>query len=214
MPHKIFPTRIETDRLVFDRLTHDAIDPFDLHVFVTHEDWQGDATDTMPWFRFDTIDDVAGFIDHAETQWTERESARYLLSRKPEPENEDHTPELIGLTAYVPTWNKRYASSDVVIARSYWGEGYGTERAAALVELAFDHHDLDAYCTSCATDNDPSRRMIEKLVDRYGGQYDGRLRQYGSPRPDGTITDQHRYSILREEYDAATENATIRTIDW
>jgi|GEM_PF-2703101 len=214
MTHHSFPSRIETDRLVFERLSRDATDVVEFYEFVSDPDWQGDATDPMPWFRFQSIDDVSGFVDHAETQWQECESARYLLYAKNGAESNDGTdPELVGTAAYSPDWDKRSAGSDVVLAKRYWGNGYGTERGRVFVELAFQHHDLDAYVTSCADGNDPSRRMIEKLVETYGGRYDGLMRQHGSPRPDGTVTDQHRYSIVREEYEGATEAGAMVECD-
>ena len=76
----------------------------------------------------------------------------------------------------------------------------------------FERYDLDAYYTTCAADNRPSRRMIEKYVSKYGGQHEGLLRQHSS-RPDGTVTDQHRFTILREEYEAATDGEETMAFD-
>lgn len=112
MTDHLFPTRIETDRLVFQQLSHETVDPFGFYEFVSTEDWQGDATETMPWFRFETLDDVAGFIDHAENQWSARESARYLLRTKAgagdQPDGTGGpTPELVGTTAF--SWPHSWA---------------------------------------------------------------------------------------------------------
>lgn len=221
MTDRTFPTRIETDRLVFERLSHETVDLFELYAFVSTEDWQGEATEPMPWFRFRTLDDVASFVDYAEDQWAERASARYLLRTTAgagdhHDETEASGGELVGTTAFVPEWEKRYAGSDVVLSKQYWGRGIGPERGDVFVELAFDRYDLDAYCTSCAAGNEPSRRMLEKLVDRYGGRYEGRLRNFGAPRPDGEVTDQHRYSITRSEYREATTgtDGRIRDLVW
>lgn len=220
MRNNIFPTRIETDRLVFERLSQETIDLFELYELVSSEHWRGDATEPMPWFRFRTIEEVAGFIEHAENQWRDRESARYLLreagSEAGDPPNTHTSQPLLGTTAFIPEWEKRYAGSDIVLSKPYWGRGYGTERGGVFIELTFEQYDLDAYCTSCATDNAPSRGMIEKLVDRYGGQYEGRLRNFGSPRPNGEVTDQHRYSISRSEYEEATSEteSPIVDIEW
>lgn len=200
MTTDLFPARIETQRLIFERLSHETVDPFELYEFVTSDDWQSDALDHMPWFRFQRLDEVAGFIDHAETEWADRSSARYLLRT-----NDDDT-ELVGTTAFDPEWERRRAGSDVVLAPRCWGREYGFERASVFVELTFEVYDLDAYCTTCAVDNEPSRRMIEKTVDAYGGEYEGRLRQFGAPRPSGEVTDQHRYSIVRSEYEQATQD--------
>lgn len=200
MTTDLFPERIETQRLLFERLGHETIDPFELYEFVSSDDWQSDALDHMPWFRFQRLDEVAGFIDHAEAEWADRSSARYLLRT-----NDDDT-ELVGTTAFDPEWEHRRAGSDVVLAPRFWGREYGFERASVFVELTFEVYDLDAYCTTCAVDNEPSRRMIEKIVDAYGGQYEGRLRQFGAPHPGGEVTDQHRYSIVRSEYEQATQD--------
>lgn len=197
MTTDVFPRRIETERLVFEPITDETVDPFELHDFVSRDDWQAAAADHMPWFAFDRLDQVAGFIDDATEQWADLETARYLL-RSIEADG-----ALVGLTGYGPDWKTRRAGSGIVLARDYWGREYGVERAAAFIELTFERYDLDAFYTTCAAGNEPSRRMIEKYVDRYGGRHEGLLRQH-SPRPNGDVTDQHRFSITREEYRAAT----------
>lgn len=194
----LFPRRIETDGLLFERFCHRVVDPFEFYEFVNDEDWQGDATEHMPWFRFQRLDQVAEFVDHAEEQWAEREKARYLLR------STEEGGEIVGTTALCPEWEERRAWSGIVLAKRYWGREYGLERASAFIELTFERYDLDAYYTTCAADNEPSRRMIEKYVERYGGRHEGLLRQHSS-RPNGEVTDQHRFSITREEYEAATE---------
>lgn len=200
MAQPSFPVSIETDRLAFDRLSHENIDADALVAFFTREEWLGETTEHMPWFRFEGTDDVEKFVDHAEQQWADGERARYLL-RSTEEEG-----AIVGTAGFDPDWERRCGGSDVVIARQYWGRGYGRERGSVFVELAFEHYDLDAYATSCAVDNEPSRRMIETLVAKYGGREEGVLRQFGAPHPDGTVTDQRRFTITREEYDAATQD--------
>ena len=209
MTSSVFPRRIETERLCFERLCHSTTDPFDLYEFVQRDDWRDEATEHMPWFRFTRVDEVADFIDHAEEQWNSRETARYLLRVT------DEGRPLIGLTAFGPEWDTRRAGSGIVLAQQYWGNEYGLERAQAFVELTFEQYDLDAFYTTCATDNEPSCRMITKYVNRYGGQHEGVLRQH-STRPSGRVTDQHRFTILRDEYERNTRNRqTLQfDIDW
>lgn len=206
MVHNLFPERIETRRLVFERVSHETIDPFELYEFVSRDDWQRAATEHMPWFQFQRLDHVTDFIDKAEQQWADCDTARYLLRSK------DGEGELIGTTAYGPEWDTRKAGSGIVLAKRYWGREYGVERAAVFIELTFERYDLDAYYTTCATSNDPSRRMIEKYVEKYGGRHEGRLRQH-SPRPNGAVTDQHRFTIVRSEYEDATKGMETLTFD-
>lgn len=206
MSRSFFPTRLETDRLLFERCCHDAVDVFDLHDFFTAEGWH-DATEHMPWFRVDRVDEVAAFLDEVERQWADRERARYLLRSKPD------DGDLVGTAAFTPEWASRRADSDVVLAPAYWGRGLGVEQASAFVELTFDVYDLDAYCTTCAVENERSRGMLATVIDEYGGEYEGRVRQFGSPRPNGAVPDQHRFSIVREEYDAATDHGNGVDVD-
>jgi ribosomal-protein-alanine N-acetyltransferase len=205
MSHGLFPQRIETDRLLFERVCHDTVDPFEFYEFTMRDDWQEGATEHMPWFRFQRLDQVADFIDKAEQAWTERDVARYLLRSKEE------DAAIIGTTGFGPEWDTRRAGSGIVLAQRYWGREYGLERASVFIELAFERYDLDAYYTTCAAHNEPSRRMIEKYVEKYGGQHEGLLRQHSS-RPDGEVTDQHRFTILREEYEESTKE--MNTLDF
>ncbi|APW96826.1 N-acetyltransferase [Halobiforma lacisalsi AJ5] len=209
MTHDLFPERIETNRLKFERLSHENVDSFEFYEFVTHDAWQGDATEHMPWFRFRRLDQVITFIDRAEEKWADHGSARYLLRSK----EEDN--EIVGTTAYGPDWEERRASSDIVLSKRYWGREYGLERASAFIELTFEKYDLDAYYTTCAANNEPSRRMIEKYIEKYGGCHEGLLRQHSS-RPDGKVTDQHRFTILRSEYEEAIQGKDTLDfeIDW
>ena len=209
MTHDLFPEQIETSRLMFERVSHENIDLFELYEFVNRDDWQGDATEHMPWFRFQRIDQVADFIDKAEQQWADYDGARYLLRSKGEEYN------IVGTTAYGPEWETQRAGSGIVLAKQYWGREYGVERASAFIELTFERYDLNAYYTTCAAGNDPSRQMIEKYIERYGGHHEGLLRQH-SPRPNGDVTDQHRFTVLRSEYEDAMEGEGMLDfdIDW
>jgi len=210
MVRDFFPERIETDRLVLERVSHENVEPFEVYELVDRDEWQNDATEHMPWFRFRRLDQVAEFIDKAEQQWADRDTARYLLRSK------EDDGELVGTTAYGPEWEQRRAGSGIVLSKRYWGREYGLERASAFVELTFETYDLDVFYTSCAADNEPSRRMIEKYVEKYGGRYEGLLRQHGSRRPNGEVTDQHRFTITQEEYEEATaEMETLEfDLDW
>jgi ribosomal-protein-alanine N-acetyltransferase len=209
MAHGLFPECIETSRLVLERASHDTVDPFEFYDLVTREGWQEEATKHMPWFRFQRLDQVVEFVDSAEQEWADHDTARYVLR------STEEGGDLVGITAYGPEWETRRAGSGIVLAPAYWGRGYGPERASAFVELTFEVYDLDAFYSTCAADNESSRRMIQKYVETYGGRHEGLLRQH-SRRPNGDVTDQHRFTILRSEYERATEDdETLEfTIDW
>lgn len=56
------------------------------------------------------------------------------------------------------------------IGEPYWGRGYATEVAHALVDLAFRATDIDKLHVSCRVINSASRRVIHKCGFQYVGQ--------------------------------------------
>ncbi len=94
MTRDLFPERIETSRLVFERMSHDTVDPFELYEFVRRDEWHGETTEHMPWFRLDRLDQVAAFLDRAEQMRADHEGARYLLRTN------DEERVIVGTTAY------------------------------------------------------------------------------------------------------------------
>jgi ribosomal-protein-alanine N-acetyltransferase len=206
MTRGLFPERIETDRLRLERIASETVEPFELYDLVSTESWRTEVTEHMPWFRFDNLGEVASFVESAEQGWADGETARYLLRATAD------DGALAGLTAFGPEWDERRAGSGIVLAKPFWGRGYGVERASAFVELTFERYDLDAFYSTHADGNDASRRMVETYVDRYGGRHEGLLRQH-SARPSGEVTDQHRYSITRAEYEAATADRETLAFD-
>lgn len=56
------------------------------------------------------------------------------------------------------------------IGEPYWGRGYATEAAHALVDLAFRATDADVLHVSCRVINAASRRVIHKCGFQYAGQ--------------------------------------------
>ncbi|EKF18775.1 GNAT family N-acetyltransferase [Nitratireductor pacificus] len=56
------------------------------------------------------------------------------------------------------------------IGEPYWGRGYATEAAHALVDLAFRATDIERLNASCRVTNTASRRVIHKCGFQYAGQ--------------------------------------------
>lgn len=56
------------------------------------------------------------------------------------------------------------------IGEPYWGRGYATEAAHALVDLAFRATAIDVLNVSCRVINGGSRRVIHKCGFQYAGQ--------------------------------------------
>lgn len=82
------------------------------------------------------------------------------------------------------------------LGEEYWGKGYMTEAAEAVIDYAFEELDLVVLAICTGPQNKRSQRVIEKC----GFKYDGILRK-GYKIYDGTIRDSLLYSMLREEWE-------------
>jgi ribosomal-protein-alanine N-acetyltransferase len=82
-----------------------------------------------------------------------------------------------------------------VIGRPWWGKGYATEAAKAVLQYGFRHMRLRMVTIYHYPFNERSRRVIEKC----GFSREGILRM-GSQLWNGVIYDDVCYSMTREEY--------------
>jgi ribosomal-protein-alanine N-acetyltransferase len=80
------------------------------------------------------------------------------------------------------------------IAPPYWGQGYATEAARAMVGFAFETVRLHRVWASCVAENAASARVLEKL----GMRLEGRLRQ--NRWMHGRWWDTLVYGILEDEW--------------
>ena len=112
------------------------------------------------------------------------------------------TGEIVGKIKYQRD-NSRYNVHSISIgyelARRYWGNGYMTEALRSMVRNAFDVMQVDLVAIGHFTENDRSRRVIE----RAGFLFDG-VTPYAFKRFDGRVFDEVNYSILREEYESGS----------
>jgi RimJ/RimL family protein N-acetyltransferase len=198
----MFPERIETDRLVLERLCHKHVDLHEFYRICSDADGSeeiDDVTRYMPWEPHTTINESREFIDGAEERWNEGESAGYVIRLA---ESEDGAGAFAGVGSLHPDWDRRTGGLGTWLRKRFWGRGYSGERAAALMELAFERLDLDCVAVTHHADNEKSRRAIEKYVEAHGGRCEGRLRNW-VPYGD-EVADEYRYTITQDEYRAAT----------
>jgi [ribosomal protein S5]-alanine N-acetyltransferase len=97
------------------------------------------------------------------------------------------------------------------VGRAYWGKGFATESAQALVKYGFEKLNLHRIAAMHFPRNDASRRVLEKI----GMKREGLLRQYA--RKDGRFEDLIVYSVLRGEAEplphgrGSVSNVVLRT---
>ncbi|MBE7021824.1 MAG: GNAT family N-acetyltransferase [Ruminococcaceae bacterium] len=82
-----------------------------------------------------------------------------------------------------------------VLDDTYWGRGYMTEAAMALIRHGFQDMQLDIIGVYHFRDNMRSKRVIEKCGFRYEGVMRQARRLY-----DGRLVDDVCYSLTREEF--------------
>jgi len=201
-----FPERFTAERLRFERLEGDAVDLFELHDICSPDEETESITQYMPWDPHRTLDQTAEFVEWCESGWEDGEHAAYLVRPR---EGEDGAGEIAGVTRLECDWDRRTAMLELWLRERFWGRGYSGERAGALIHVAFEELGLDLVSVNHQDGNELSRRAIEKYVDRFGGQYDGLLRNWG-PRPaEGRVVDAHRYTISREQYRTSSADADV-----
>ena len=197
----MFPEQIETERLVLEQLSREHVDIFEFYqVCSRHEPDIEEVTRHLSWEPHETPKQTMDFIAHSEKQFEDGEGATYVIRPR---EGEDGPGEIAGGTGFDVDWDRRTATLGMWLRKPFWGRGYSGERAAALIEIVFDQLDLELVVVTHHVNNENSRRAIEKYVERFGGRHEGLMRNF-SVDPDGTIIDQHRYSISRKEYRQST----------
>lgn len=83
---------------------------------------------------------------------------------------------------------------------TFWGRGYATEAARAILGFGFSQMNLHRISAWCVAENVGSARVLEKL----GMQLEGRLREHQYYK--GRWWDTLLYAILYEEWQAQSQN--------
>jgi RimJ/RimL family protein N-acetyltransferase len=197
----MFPETIETDRLRLEARRPENVDLDVCYRICSSDPGIDEVTEFVTWDPHETKEETLEFLERGRERWADREAAGYVIRPR---EGEDGAGEIAGFGGFSVDWEKRTAELGVWFRKRFWGRGYSGERAAALVEVAFDDLDLDVVAVSHHPDNEASRRAIEEYVDRLGGRREGRLRNTLT-FADGSVHDEVRYTISQAEWRAATE---------
>lgn len=107
------------------------------------------------------------------------------------------------------SWNKYHRRAEIGydLAQRYWGNGFATEAAQAVLGFGFEQLNLNRIYARTIADNHESTRLLERV----GFTLEGVQRGY-SWEDDGTFHDSAIYAILRDEFltpSAAKPNPAI-----
>ena len=106
---------------------------------------------------------------------------------------------LVGAIGLVVNQEHQRAEMGYWVGRPYWGQGYATEAAAALLRFGFDDLGMNRIFARYMTGNPASGRVMEKI----GMRHEGTFRQH--ERKWGEFHDVAYRGILREEFCARND---------
>jgi ribosomal-protein-alanine N-acetyltransferase len=174
------PESIQTERLLLRKpALSDAQAMFDSYTS------DPEVTRTLLWNAHTDPAQTEGFLQRSEKMWQRGEAFAYSLQIA-------ETDELIGMI--VARMQGTTVDIGYVLAKRYWGQGYMSEAARAMVDWAMGLEDIFRVSAVCDIDNIGSARVMEKA----GMQREGRLRRYMihphlSPEP----RDVYMYAIAK-----------------
>jgi RimJ/RimL family protein N-acetyltransferase len=109
--------------------------------------------------------------------------------------------KLIGTIGYI-NWNEKHMRTEIgyALSKPYWGRGYVTEAAIALIDRLFRDSDLIRIEARCDVRHTASSRVMEKA----GMKFEGVLRKQVFSK--GEHRDMKIYSILRDEWERENDH--------
>ena len=174
---------LTTDRLLLHELTWADLD--DVHTLNSYPEVAKFNTIGIPKDRGITREVMWGAVE----DWAKNPRTQYAWTIRTQ--EDDVFIGEAGMSLYTP----RYRRSDIFynLVPAYWGRGYATEVARALVQFGFDTLHLHRIEAGAATENIASVRVLEKI----GMTCEGIGRKV-LPTPGGW-KDNYRYAILEND---------------
>lgn len=201
----LFPRSIETDRLRLERLCYENVSLEEYHEVVGADEMEA-VTEYLFWDRPRTLKDSRSLLENEIERWEEGAKASYIL--RPAGDDDlaaEERTAFAGVAKLFVDWDRRTGEPGVWLRPRFQGRGYASERLEPLLELAFDHLDLPLVEVDVTDGNERSLEGVERYVEEYGGRYEGLLRRSATAGYyDPEVVDQHRFTISRGEYEAAT----------
>lgn len=151
-----------------------------------------DVVHYMSWGP-NTEEDTRGFIQRKLAEQRQAPRTRFDLAVMLRAED-----RLVGTCGIVVSCPEhRGAWSGYCFNRDYWGHGYATEAARAIIAFGFEQLDLHRISAICDPRNTASARVMEKSGMRREGHLLKDLWQKGE------WIDSYIYAILEQEWDPA-----------
>lgn len=108
----------------------------------------------MDWPTLISLEDAAAATERALRHWDNGDEYTWRITVKPDDEP-------VGAVAC--GLERDNAEIGFVVARRFWGRGYGTEAAREILQWAASIHTVGRVWASCDIDNLASIRVLEKI---------------------------------------------------
>lgn len=162
----------------------------------------GDAVDVFAYARNPAVGPMAGWAPHRTVEESRAIVQHFIHCGDVWAIVEKKTGRVIGSIGLHCDRKREVEGARMlgyVLGEPYWGQGFATEAAQAVLTFAFEQKGCTVLSAYHYPGNARSRRVIKKL----GFVPEGTLRM-ADTLPDGAITDEVCYSLTREEYAART----------
>ena len=101
-------------------------------------------------------------------------------------------------------FNDRVMMLGYSLSSAYWGRGFMTEAARAVIAYAFNVYEIDGISVYCYPENERSRHIIEKC----GFKYEGLLKM-AQRRFDGKVKDNLCFFMTGEDFSSLLKTTDI-----
>jgi ribosomal-protein-alanine N-acetyltransferase len=156
-----FP-ELDTPRLLLRALRKDDLQ--DLYEYASDPE----IDRYTPWTRYQSLDEARADLDDFIAEYERDGMGAWGIEHKADR-------KLIGIGTFSPPHrHHRRCEMGYTIARPYWGQGYASEAARAMVVFGFERMNLARIEAVCLPDNIASGRVVQKI----GMHYEGLLRGY------------------------------------
>lgn len=173
---------IKTDRLLLRKFNKNDAEA----IFST---WASDerVAKYTSWHAHKNIEDTKAYVEYM-TNKTELSDYNWII----ELDN-----KIIGsINVCYSNDQSEIAGLAYVLAYDYWGKGYMTEAAKAVIKFLFNDANYRKIIAGCDSENIGSARVMEKI----GMKREAVLREQ-IKRKDGTWGDDFQYGILKREFE-------------
>jgi len=133
------------------------------------------------------VRDARNFLSKANKDFRSRRSIIFAISILP-------GRKLCGVVGMDVVEAHSHAELGYFIGVPFWGKGYTTEAASAVVEFGFEKLHLHRIHARCFAGNTASKRVLEKIGMRYEGQSRQHIKKWDR------FVDSENYGMLAEEF--------------